>query len=346
MAAQRQAGYTVMAGEPRTLAITVMDGAAARLFVHRPPAGEWVLEGRPGESPLVGLLNAACDDALPAWAATWGQSWPVPDEQCEPLPDVMRMVCRASGFGDPEDGPADSEGRFAQVQRFRELLIEALPVAWGDAVRLSLELDMFPVDLIAEAGEAALRLDWDATCEALMETAFWCLLEDFRVENKAFASLRATLDDRALTPDQWRGLTAPQRFALIPDLPPLSCLSLRAADDADKLASLGGLAVVTVTDSLPALVWQEIIWAIRNDFKLRACGRPDCERFFLTAGGQWAYCASHSTSAPQKVPQEMRGAWKRYVQRNRDNPDRADFETWARGYGSRRRKRNGPSKHR
>lgn len=361
----RDTGYAFYC-EGREAAVCLTRGPEIVGFSHQPPAGWWQ-SGQSGQSPLVGLWNAAHDDTCPAWAATWGQSWPIPDEQCEPLADVLRTVCRAGGIGDPNDDLDSFQKCLASMKRFYDARISEVDAsttmgAWSDLARLSLGLGMTPIKKMAGAGadNPAPLLGWDAACTSILQVCAWCLLDDpFRVKNDAFAPLHEILEHHRITPSLWRGLTAPQRFSLVPAAPPLYALSTRAVaipvqlfggsaislgragDDASMLARLGGLDFLTYTDSLPALVWREAVWAIREDFRLRACGDPRCKRFFLSPRGQGDYCAEHSIRGAKGIPPAKQAAWKRYIQRHRADEDAMGFATWEKGYDARRKGRKG-----
>lgn len=348
------AGYSIVADGSREFAVATMAGRRMGQFVLRPPLGEWLPQGAPGESPLVGLLNALADDELPKWADLWGQPWPLPQDQYEPLMDAMGMVAEVGrSMGAPDDGASEEE-RYAWVEHVKDALVEAMPAVAEDVTNLALDLDTFPVHLMQGEDHAALRLDWLAVSGALTDRAFWCLLADpFVTEYPALESLRALLSALSVDEDDFRHLTAPQRFALLPDSFQLYCLSLRAAtlprrmfggskigygragDDAARLARLAGITEAVVTDSLPALVWRELVWAIRGDLRLRVCLRPTCRRYFLSPGGKGEFCATHTVAAPKSLPPAQRAAWKRYVQRG----GTMDFATWQKGYEGRRRGR-------
>ncbi len=313
----------------------ITDGPVVRVSVYRGPqvAAEfkrigWRMEQvrperKPAEPALAGLVNAFERGELPAWAAAWGQPWPLPEEQAARGASAFPWL--------------DATGGVTLPRLPRWLLWHLAPSARADV-----SVD----EALREAAEFAVLCLVDVTdLGDLWQNATWGpLVEEFKELIRPILSLptSATPSERL-----WNLRLPPfadaaaSRVTWMPSFKSRTAYGkkLQARDFSEHLRALGKVMVpawVRITDSLVALVMLELLEAIASGATLRRCGQVGCNRAFLAETRLHDFCYQHAPPASTEADAlRIKSAYERHRQRRGEAA--LPFEEWHKTYKSRGR---------
>ncbi len=312
---------------------TVTDGPGVRVSVHHGPqvAAEftrigWRMEQvrperKPAEPALAGLVNAFERGELPAWAAAWGQPWPLPEEQAargaSPFPWL------------------DGQGDIDLPRLPRQLLWHLAPSPHADTATVSEDLKDAAIWAVlclvdaADLGDLQQNATWSPSVEeAQLVISSWPMSA---TPSERLWSLRLPPFADA----------AASRVAWMPSFKSRSEYGrkLPARNFSQAFKALGREMVPTwlkVTDSLLAVVQLELLEAIVSGATLRRCAQLGCNRAFLAETRLHDFCHLHSAPAFGDADAlRVKRAYDRYRQLRGEAA--LPFEEWRTSYKPRGR---------